>query len=63
MDLSVYLSPTPRLELQEDYQAGLQSLSSIKNFFNSVLDNLEFSVGLLTNITTSLSALFVECFP
>ena len=41
MDLSVYLSPTPRLELQEDYQAGLQSLSSIKNFFNSVLDNLD----------------------
>lgn len=41
MDLSVYTSPTPRLELKEDYQAGLQSLTSIKNFFNSILDNLD----------------------
>jgi len=41
MDLSVYTSPTPRLELQEDYEAGLQSLTSIKNFFNGILDNLD----------------------
>lgn len=41
MDLSVYLEPTPRLELNEDYEAGLQSLSSIKNFFSGILDNLD----------------------
>lgn len=41
MDFSIYMSPTPRLQLEEDYQAGLQNLSSIKNFFNSVLDNLD----------------------
>ena len=41
MDLSVYLSPTPRLELKEDYVAGLQGLSSIKAFFSGVLSSID----------------------
>lgn len=53
MDLSVYLSPTPRLELKEDYVAGLQGLSSIKAFFSGVLsgiDNLKEKLHIFNTV-------------
>lgn len=40
MDLSAYTGANVEYRIEEDYKAGLQSFAVIKNFFNSITENI-----------------------